>query len=116
MRGAGVATYQVKPDIALVLEGTTASDVPGTDDHKHATSLGQGPAITVMDRTSIPHPPLVQELFSLAEDEGIKVQVRRNTAGELMPAKSRCRSRRQGCNHCRTLPLHPFTRIGSEQD
>jgi endoglucanase len=81
LRGAGVATYQVKPDIALVLEGTTASDVPGTDDHKHATSLGQGPAITVMDRTSIPHPPLVQELFSLAEDEGIKVQVRRNTAG-----------------------------------
>jgi endoglucanase len=34
-----------------------------------------------MDRVSIPHPPLVRELFSLAEEEGIKVQVRRNTAG-----------------------------------
>lgn len=81
LRGAGVATYQVKPDLALVLEGTTASDVPGTDEHKHATSVGQGPAITVMDRVSIPHPPLVQELFALAEEKGIKVQVRRNTAG-----------------------------------
>ncbi|MDI9484571.1 MAG: M42 family metallopeptidase [Bacillota bacterium] len=81
LRGAGVAAYQVKPDLAIVLEGTTASDVPGTDEHKHATTVGAGPCITVMDRVSIPHPPLVRELFSLAEEEGIKVQVRRNTAG-----------------------------------
>ena len=81
LRGAGVATYQVKPDLALVLEGTTASDVPGTDEHKHATTVGAGPCITVIDRVSIPYPPLVQELFALADEEGIKVQVRRNTAG-----------------------------------
>ncbi|WP_461363622.1 M42 family metallopeptidase [Candidatus Darwinibacter acetoxidans] len=81
LRGAGVAAYQAEPDLALILEGTTASDVPGTDKHKHATAVGQGPAITVMDRTVIPHPQLVQELFALAEEKGIKVQVRRNTAG-----------------------------------
>lgn len=81
LRGAGVATYQIEPDLALILEGTTASDVPGTNEHKHATSVGQGPSITVIDRSVIPHPPLVQELFALAEEKGIKVQVRRNTAG-----------------------------------
>lgn len=81
LRGAGVVTYQTKPDLALVLEGTTASDVPGTDKHKQATTVGQGPCITVMDRSVIPHPPLVRELFDLAEEKGIKVQVRRNTAG-----------------------------------
>lgn len=81
LRGAGVATYQAKPDVALVLEGTTASDVPGTDEHKHATTVGKGPCITVIDRASIPHPPLIQELFALAEEQGIAVQVRRNTAG-----------------------------------
>lgn len=81
LRGAGVATYQIEPDLALILEGTTASDVPGTAEHKHATSVGQGPALTVMDRTVIPHPQLVQELFALAEEKGIQVQVRRNTAG-----------------------------------
>lgn len=81
LRGAGVAAFQVEPDLAFILEGTTASDVPGTDDHKHATSLGQGPAITVMDRSVIPNPELVQELFALAAEKGIKVQVRRNTAG-----------------------------------
>ena len=72
LRGAGVAAYQVKPDLAIVLEGTTASDVPGTDEHKHATTVGAGPCITVMDRVSIPHPPLVRELFSLAEEEELK--------------------------------------------
>lgn len=81
LRGAGVAAYQVEPDIAFVLEGTTASDVPGTDDHKQATALGQGPAITVMDRAVIPNPQLVQELLALAAEKGIKVQIRRSTAG-----------------------------------
>ena len=81
LRGAGVAAYQIEPDIALVLEGTTASDVPGTDEHKQATALGQGPAITVMDRSVIPHPQLVQELLALAAEKGIPVQVRRSTAG-----------------------------------
>ncbi|HPT83577.1 MAG TPA: M42 family metallopeptidase [Limnochordia bacterium] len=81
LRGAGVAAYQVEPDLALVLEGTTASDVPGTDEHRQATSLGEGPAITVMDRSVIPHPQLVQELFALAAEKGIKVQARRSTAG-----------------------------------
>ncbi len=81
LRGAGVAAYQVEPDLAFVLEGTTASDVAGIDEHKHATSVGAGPAITVMDRSVIPHPALVKELFALAEEKGIPVQVRRNTAG-----------------------------------
>ena len=43
LRGAGVAAYQIQPDVAIVLEGTTASDVPGSDPHKHATSVGKGP-------------------------------------------------------------------------
>lgn len=81
LRGAGVAAFQVEPDIALILEGTTASDVPETKEHKHATSVGKGPAITVMDRVTIPHPPLVKELFAVADQTGIPVQVRRTTTG-----------------------------------
>lgn len=81
LRGAGVAAYQIRPDLAFILEGTTASDVAGTAEHKQATSVGKGPAITVMDRSVIPHPPLVQELLELAEAKGIQVQIRRNTAG-----------------------------------
>jgi putative aminopeptidase FrvX len=81
LRGAGVAAYQVQPDVALVLEGTTASDVPGTGTHLHATSVGKGPALTVMDRTVIPHPSLVRELIDLAEQHSIPYQIRRTNTG-----------------------------------
>ncbi|NLJ80409.1 MAG: M42 family metallopeptidase [Firmicutes bacterium] len=81
LRGAGVAAYQVEPDLALILEGTTASDVPGTDQHKQATSVGKGPAVTIMDRTVIAHPPLVRKLLELAREKNIPAQIRRTTTG-----------------------------------
>lgn len=81
LRGAGVAAYQIQPDVAIVLEGTTASDVPGSDPHKHATSVGKGPAITIMDRSVITHPPLVRQLIELAEKHDISYQIRRTNTG-----------------------------------
>lgn len=81
LRGAGVATHQVEPDLALVLEGTTASDVPEIAEHQHATSVGKGPSLTFMDRSVIPDPKLVAKLMQLAEEHNIPVQYRRNTAG-----------------------------------
>lgn len=81
LRGAGVATHQIEPDLALVLEGTTASDVPEIDEHQHATSVGKGPCLTFMDRSVIPDPKLVTKLMQLAEKHNIPVQYRRNTAG-----------------------------------
>ena len=91
-----IAAFTVQEEVGLRGAGVAATRLAGsghstrrycglrctcTDEHKHATTVGAGPCITVMDRVSIPHPPLVRELFSLAEEEGIKVQVRRNTAG-----------------------------------
>ncbi len=81
LRGAGVAAYQVNPDLALVIEGTTASDVPDVPEHGHATSVGKGPALTIMDRTSIPARPLLQQLQQVAEKKGIPIQFRRATTG-----------------------------------
>lgn len=81
LRGAGVATHQIEPDIALVLEGTTASDVPEIDAHEHATSVGQGPSLTFMDRSVIVDPKLVAKLMKLGESHNIPVQYRRSTAG-----------------------------------
>lgn len=81
LRGAGVAAYAVSPDLALVIEGTTASDVPDVPEHGHATSVGKGPALTIMDRTSIPSRPLVERLKQVAEKEGIPIQFRRATTG-----------------------------------
>jgi len=81
LRGAGVAAYAVTPDLALNIEGTTASDVPDVPEHGYATSVGKGPALTIMDRTSIPARPLVEKLQEVAEKENIPIQFRRATTG-----------------------------------
>ncbi|HHV44280.1 MAG TPA: M42 family metallopeptidase [Firmicutes bacterium] len=80
-RGAGVVAYDVMPDVAIVLEGTTASDVAGIDPHLHATSVGKGPAITIMDGSVIASRKIVDRLVQVAEKLGIPYQFRRSTAG-----------------------------------
>ncbi|MDK2800527.1 MAG: hypothetical protein PWP27_1208 [Clostridiales bacterium] len=81
LRGAGVAAYTVNPDVALVVEGTTCSDVPGAEEHESATYLGSGPAISIMDRTSYSNKKLSQFLYELAKKNNIKVQYKRTTFG-----------------------------------
>jgi len=81
LRGARVAAYDVAPDLALVLEGTTCADIPGAEPHGQSTVLGKGPAISVMDATTIPARPLVQGLVRAAEGRGIPWQWRRTAFG-----------------------------------
>ena len=43
--------------------------------------MGKGPALTIMDRTSIPAPRLVERLQQVAEKKDIPIQFRRATTG-----------------------------------
>jgi putative aminopeptidase FrvX len=81
LRGAGPAAYRVGPDVCLVLEGTTASDVAGTDEEGYSTTVGAGPAVSVMDRSVIAHPKVVGRLFRLAEEHGVPIQNKRTITG-----------------------------------
>ncbi len=81
LRGAGIAAYNLKPDIALVLEGTTCSDVPGEEEHKVVTRLGQGPAVSIIDRYSYSNRRLVDLILETAKDNNIKVQIREGVGG-----------------------------------
>jgi len=81
LRGAGVAAYALEPDVALVLEGTTCADIPGTEPHGQSTRLGQGPALTAMDRTVIPPRWLTGLLVEAAERRNIPYQWKRTTLG-----------------------------------
>lgn len=81
LRGSAVAAYTVKPDIALVIEGTTCSDVPGVEKHEHSTNLGEGAALTFIDRTSYPDRKLVDFLYNTAQKHGIKVQFKKTATG-----------------------------------
>ncbi len=81
LRGAGVAAYNLKPDIALVLEGTTCSDMPGEDEHQMVTRLGRGPAVSIIDRHSYSNRRLVGLILETAKDNNIKVQIREGVGG-----------------------------------
>ncbi len=76
LRGARTAAFQIEPDLALALEGTVAADVPGVPPTRQPTALGKGPALTVADRSLIPHPKLVEFLLGVARDEEIPCQLK----------------------------------------
>ncbi len=81
LRGAIAAAQSVAPDIALVLEGTTAADVPDTAPHQVVCRLGGGVAISFADNASIGHPGLVRLLRGLADGQGIAWQHKRYVSG-----------------------------------
>jgi endoglucanase len=80
-RGAYVAAYTVQPDVAVVLEGTVADDLPGEEGPPPTTRLGHGPAITLMDRSFVADRRLVDWLVGTAEAENIPYQFKRPNVG-----------------------------------
>lgn len=83
-RGARVAAYALKPDMAIVLESTPANDLPvwdGSENLRYNARLGAGPAIYVADALTLSDPRLVAHLRATAEREGIPYQVRQPGGG-----------------------------------
>ena len=80
-RGAHGAAFRLKPDIALVLEGTTAADLPYVEEGKQICRLGKGPVITFMDRGTIYDKELRATLIRLADENGIAWQTKEQIAG-----------------------------------
>ena len=76
LRGAGVASYRLQPDAAIVLEGTICDDAPRPpdEDETPVTRLGDGPALTIMDRSFVAHPGLLALLRESATAEGLAIQ------------------------------------------
>ena len=81
LRGAKVAARRVKPDIAIVLEGTTANDMGMTDSHRQVVNCGQGAALRFMDKRMIADRPLLERAMRAAKTRGIPVQMRRAASG-----------------------------------
>jgi endoglucanase len=76
LRGARVAAYRVEPDAAISLEGTICDDLPqpADEDNTPVTRIGDGPALSLMDRALVSHPGLLRLLQDTAEAEGIRIQ------------------------------------------
>lgn len=81
LRGAKAATYTIDPDIAIVLESTTAADVPDVDGAKRICKVGCGPVVSFMDRSTIYDRELYNIAFELAKQGGIACQTKTGIAG-----------------------------------
>lgn len=80
-RGATVSAYTVKPDYAIVVEGTTASDIPDTPDRKKVCKTGEGAVVTFMDRGTIYNKDLYKKAFEIAKNNDIPCQTKTVVAG-----------------------------------
>lgn len=77
LRGARTSVSVVNPDVAIVLEGTAVSDVPGASDDRHQVlRLGRGPIVTFYRGDMIPNHRLRDLLIDTAEMSAIPVQIR----------------------------------------
>ncbi len=80
-RGAACAAYTVKPDIAVILETTTACDIAGSEDEKRVCELGKGVVVSFMDRATIYDRELYKAARSACDEKGIKNQTKTMVAG-----------------------------------
>lgn len=64
LRGARPAAYTVAPDFAIVLEATTAADIPLALAEKRCCELGKGAVVSHMDRSTI----YDKELYNVSQE------------------------------------------------
>ena len=81
LRGAKVASYTVDPEFAIVVETTTAADIPEIETGKQVCNLGKGAVISVMDRSTIYDKEMVNFAFDIAKNNDISAQYKRAVAG-----------------------------------
>ena len=81
LRGAKVAAFTIDPEYAIVVETTTAADIPEVDSGRQACNLGKGAVVSVMDRRTIYNKEMVQLAFETAEKISVKAQHKRAVAG-----------------------------------
>lgn len=80
-RGAIIASKMINPAFAVVLEGTTCSDVPGTDEFGFSTHIGRGAALSMRDGGAYSDIELTQEIMNVAKKNNIKCQYKQTTLG-----------------------------------
>lgn len=81
LRGAKTAAYQIQPNLALAVEGTLGADIPGVPQKRQPVALGEGPAITVADRSIVVKSEIVRFIEKQARENGVPFQFKKPTYG-----------------------------------
>lgn len=80
-RGAAAVTDTVAPDYAIVLESTTASDLPDVSGYRQVCKTGGGAVVGFMDRGTVYDKSLYDLAFRLAKENDIPCQTKTMVAG-----------------------------------
>lgn len=79
--GTVPGAYKLDPTIAIAVENTTAADVPGIKNSQIPVKIGEGPAITLADKSIISNPKINQRLIKNAESQNIPYQLKKPMYG-----------------------------------
>lgn len=80
-RGAGPAVFTIRPDYAIVLEATTASDIAFVSKENSVCCQGDGAVVSFMDRSTVYDIELFRNAFDVAKEKNIKIQPKTTVAG-----------------------------------
>lgn len=81
MRGAQIAAYAVKPDLAVILGSAVAADTYGADKTEYGASLGKGAVLSFMDARAIFDKEITDKIADMAKKEKIAVQPKEGSVG-----------------------------------
>lgn len=79
--GAKVAAYNVNPDVAVIVETTTACDLPDVEESKQVCKLGKGAVVSFMDKGTIYNKPLYNLSLEVCSKKNIPVQLKQSVTG-----------------------------------
>ena len=79
--GASAAAFGVDPDIAVVVEATTAGDVANVPGDKYVCEQGRGPVVSFMDKGTVYDMELYRRIMDLAAENDIPAQTKHAICG-----------------------------------
>ncbi len=93
LRGAKTAAFAIDPDVAIVVDATTAADTVGVPLHKQVCCVNGGAVVSFMDRRTLYDKQLYDMVMHTAHENSIAVQPKSmvaggNDAGAIQAAKS----------------------------
>jgi endoglucanase len=80
-RGAGVAAFNLEPDICVILEATTACDIAGVSPENQICKLGDGPVISYMDKGTAYDRGLYKIAVETAKENNLRSQIKGRIVG-----------------------------------
>ena len=79
--GATCAAYAQQPQIGIALECTSCADVPGVSPDRQVAVQGEGPCLSIKDKSTLYDRDLYRMAMALAKEKNIPCQFKRATTG-----------------------------------